>query len=379
MLDNLSRIENLPRMLAQGDELANLVPELETELAAIEGDPELLAELTELGRMRTKDGAGADDYSQVLLLAVLAHRSDQIDTATEFFRLAVQANPSQAAAVFQLHTQMLMGAERYADAAGVYQEAIDHPLLAASRPLYWYYRALALELTGETDKALESIGLAIKDGSFNAQGKAALEFRQSWIYYHAHRYEEAVERYVAFLEKYPNVELARQAKFSLSAIYVQIGKIRKGEEILEKFLAENPDDVGVNNDLGYLYADQGKNLEKAKTMIEKAVAAEPDNPAYLDSLGWVLFKLGEAKEGAKWLKKATDLENGDDPTIWDHLGDCHHKLKDVAEARAAWTNALKLAEEQPTPDAKLVKQIKDKLEIHKPKDGDARTESKDEP
>ena len=52
----------------------------------------------------------------------------------------------------------------------------------------------------------------------------------------------------------------------------------------------------MNNDLGYLYAEQGKNLEKAEAMIRKAVADEPENSAYLDSLGWVLFKRGKAKE-----------------------------------------------------------------------------------
>ena len=61
----------------------------------------------------------------------------------------------------------------------------------------------------------------------------------------------------------------------------------------------NPDDAGVNNDLGYLYADQGKNLEKAEAMIRKAVQEEPDNGAYLDSLGWVLFKRGKVKEAVE--------------------------------------------------------------------------------
>ena len=65
-----------------------------------------------------------------------------------------------------------------------------------------------------------------------------------------------------------------------------------------------PTTPGVNNDLGYLYADQGKNLEKAEAMIRKAVQEEPDNCAYLDSLGWVLFKRGKVKEAVEPLEKA---------------------------------------------------------------------------
>jgi len=36
---------------------------------------------------------------------------------------------------------------------------------------------------------------------------------------------------------------------------------------------EEDDLVRQNNDLGYLYADQGKNLEQAEKMIKKAIAA----------------------------------------------------------------------------------------------------------
>ena len=75
-------------------------------------------------------------------------------------------------------------------------------------------------------------------------------------------------------------------------VYVNLGDFSKGEAELETLLQRNPDEAGVNNDLGYLYADQGKNLEKAEAMIRKALREEPKNAAYLDSLGWVLFKRG---------------------------------------------------------------------------------------
>ena len=50
----------------------------------------------------------------------------------------------------------------------------------------------------------------------------------------------------------------------------------KGEAELEALLQRNPDEPGPNNDLGYLYAEQGKNLEKAESMIRKALQEEPE-------------------------------------------------------------------------------------------------------
>ena len=85
-----------------------------------------------------------------------------------------------------------------------------------------------------------------------------------------------------------------------------MGDYAKGEAELEILLQRNPDEAGPNNDLGYLYAEQGKNLEKAEAMIRKALQEEPENSAYLDSLGWVLFKRGKVKEALETLKKAAE-------------------------------------------------------------------------
>jgi len=270
-----------------------------------------------------------------------------------------------------------MSAELYAEAAVVYREAASKPLLQGARPDNLLRLALALELSGETDSALKALADA---NELVPGGHPLLAFREAWIHYHAHRMTKAAELFEAFITKYPNREpLTRQAKFSLSAVYVQIGEVKRGEEILEKFLADNPDDIGVNNDLGYLYADQGKNLEKARKMIEKAVEAEPDNAAYLDSMGWVLFKLGEFKEAITWLRKATGLESGDDATIWEHLGDCHIAVKESAEAVKAWDKALKLASEEAHPDQELVKRIREKLEAQKTDADKTKAESSDDP
>jgi Flp pilus assembly protein TadD len=140
--------------------------------------------------------------------------------------------------------------------------------------------------------------------------------------------------------------------------------------------ARTPDEAGINNDLGYLYADQGKNLEKAEAMIRKAVAEEPDNYAYLDSLGWVLFKRGKFQEARIPLERAQS-DPRQDATIPDHLGDVYFQLQELPKARAAWERALKIANESKPPDKKLG-EIKKKLQSlqsftpsPKPKTGDS--------
>ena len=124
-------------------------------------------------------------------------------------------------------------------------------------------------------------------------------------------------------------------------IYVNQGDYAKGEAELEALLEQHPDDPGVNNDLGYLYADQGKNLEKAEAMIRKAVQEEPENCAYLDSLGWVLFKRGKVKEALEPLEKAVELQQTErrarapDATILEHLGDVYFQLQEIDEGQGS--------------------------------------------
>ena len=104
---------------------------------------------------------------------------------------------------------------------------------------------------------------------------------------------------------------SKVARSGLSNVYVNMDEFDKGEAELEILLAKEPDDAGVNNDLGYLYADRGKDLEKAEAMIRKALDEEPDNAAYLDSLGWVLFKRGKVQEAVEPLEKAARAPSTD--------------------------------------------------------------------
>ena len=121
------------------------------------------------------------------------------------------------------------------------------------------------------------------------------------------RNDEAIKLFEDMLKRYAdNDEVVTLVRQSLSVIYVNQGDYGKGEAQLELLLQRNPDDPGPNNDLGYLYAEQGKNLEKAESMIRKALQEDPDSFAYLDSLGWVLFKRGKVKEALEPLKKAAE-------------------------------------------------------------------------
>ncbi len=182
--------------------------------------------------------------------------------------------------------------------------------------------------------------------------------------------EEAIKIYEGLLKRHgDDEEMVGRVHSKLSVTYVNMGNYAKGEAELELVLQRDPDDAGPNNDLGYLYAEQGKNLDKAEAMIRKALQERPEQFEYLDSMGWVLFKQGKVKEALENLKKAEEKMKASierqgyplDPTIFEHLGDVYFKLHETEKAQDCWHKAIEACEAAIPPNRRTG-EIKKKLE-----------------
>jgi tetratricopeptide (TPR) repeat protein len=340
----------------------------EAELRAAVEDKSLLTSLFEAGRAQAAAEPSTLTFEEAYILGKLGSEGKEVDVSAEFFRKALPLAKERKFLIYGELADVYQDAERHADASEVYEEALKEPSLAERRPDLLMALAQSREMGGETDAAIKAIEEALKIVPGNPQ----LRFREAWIYYHAHRWDEAIPKFESIVADHPEFRenpilksVIRACQYSISNIYVQKGDMPRGEKILEVILAEEPNDPSVNNDLGYLYADQGKNLEQAESMIRKAVDAEPENAAYLDSLGWVLFKQGKAAEALPHLEKSIEKSTGaGDATLQDHLGDCLLALDRVQDAVAAWEKALADARKQRFPDKKLIDSLEAKLKEH---------------
>lgn len=128
--------------------------------------------------------------------------------------------------------------------------------------------------------------------------------------------------------------------YSIAHLYDLINLRRQTEATLEEVLKLDASHAAANNDLGYTWADQGRNLDRAEEMIRIAVKAEPDNAAFLDSLGWVLYKRGRFGEALQYLEASVKETRRPDPVVLDHLGDVLYRLDSVREAVQRWKEAL---------------------------------------
>jgi tetratricopeptide (TPR) repeat protein len=145
-----------------------------------------------------------------------------------------------------------------------------------------------------------------------------------------------------------------QVLFWLGAAYERTGRTNEAEAVFQELLEAEPQFAPALNYLGYMWAEEGENLDRALVMVSQAVNLEPDNGAYADSLGWTHFQLGNYEEARGHLERAADLV-GDDPVVFEHLGDLYVVLGDLEKAREVYERALAL-------EAENTEQVRRKLE-----------------
>jgi len=331
------------------------------EAVQIKDQKELVAKLAAEGEARLKQKPESLPYGQRLAVALLASEARQFDVARKFFELAIKADAQQQGALLSTWGLSLIAAEKYAEAVDVLQRALTERAVEADNPLLNFYLAAALSMVGRNEAALVAARKAAV-----ADAQPELASRAAWVLYRAKHYDESRKEYEELLKKLDPVhdkpgvrEAVREARLTLSHIHSLQGNMPQAEEMLEQVLDEFPDDIGVRNDLGYLWADQGKHLNRAYKMIREAVTAEPDNAAYRDSLGWILYKLGRYDEAVKELERAAAGEKPDG-VVLDHLGDALEKEGRREEAISTWKRALEAM--QAEPDEKRVRSIREKLE-----------------
>lgn len=127
------------------------------------------------------------------------------------------------------------------------------------------------------------------------------------------RTKEAIARLEEAQKQQPD---STRLSFILGHLYQKQGDLDKARVRYEAILTKQPEFLPAINNLAYLLADTGQDLEKALKLAEKA-AAQSDAKT-LDTLGWVHHKLGNREMALKYLHQAKELAVTDE-SIAEHL------------------------------------------------------------
>ncbi len=340
---------------------------LDKQVEEIATDGEALDLLIAEARSRKESKDSALTFPAAFATGLVAAEGKRSEVAAEFYEAAVALNAEAKAQVYLAWGVGALLADDFANAAKIFQRGIDEKALQEGNPLFHYHLSGALEMLGQTDKAVA----AAQEAGKLWKRVPNFAVREPWILYHAKRYDDAKSAYVKLVDELEGLEMseleedynrmvareifadarqaARDSRLALSNISVAQKDMPGAEEWLEQVLDEFPDDVGALNDLAYLWSDQGKRLNRSLEMLQHAVSKAPENLAYRDSLGWVNHKLGRNAEALPEIERAA-TEKDADGVIFDHLGDVQHALGNADAAKDAWTKAISAFERDKKAD-----------------------------
>jgi tetratricopeptide (TPR) repeat protein len=333
--------------------------------------PETTKKLLAVAATMCKDKEPAIGRNTALMLGRVAENLKQTDAGIELYkalaRHAARRDSTRGIATALLGMlELNFSAKRYAEAEKVCKavmglETSDDDPLDEVKGLAFRRMVTAIARQGQGDRAIKAVDDEIKAQPRNFTMIAL----KAQLLQELERFDEAIKAYQQVIERVGKdrsldrelrEEVMNEYRYILSGVYTDADKIDKAAEVLKELLAKDPNNPTYNNDLGFIWADRGMNLEEAEKMIRKAIEEDrkqrrkatkgvtpkddKDNSSFLDSLGWVLYKRGKHAEAKPHLLEAVKDVRGQHLEIFDHLGDVHMALGEKAEAVAAWKKGL---------------------------------------
>ena len=149
--------------------------------------------------------------------------------------------------------------------------------------------------------------------------------------------------YKAALDKNPNSLLAHM---SLGMIYDSQKKPDLAKEHYRQALKISPNFPPAANNLAYLYAEKGENLDEALNLAQGAKEMAPEDPHVSDTLGWVYYRKNIHGRAVTHLQEAAE-KAPQNPAIRYHLGMAYLKQGDKGNAKKELKKALDLSSQFP--------------------------------
>ena len=163
-------------------------------------------------------------------------------------------------------------------------------------------------------------------------------FRSAGFYMRQKMTDKAKISYQTVIDKEPN---SLAAYMALGLIYENEKNYAKAQGYYEKALKINPNFVPAANNLAYIYAEHGGNIDVALNLAQKAREQAPDDAHVSDTLGWIYYKKNVYGTAITYLKEAVE-KSPNHPVTHYHLGMAYYKNGNKEMAKKELSEALRL-------------------------------------
>jgi tetratricopeptide (TPR) repeat protein len=158
------------------------------------------------------------------------------------------------------------------------------------------------------------------------------------LYARENRLDAAREAFEAIAAQRPNAVSARTVVALIDEIRGNLAEARKG---YERIVQIDPAAVVACNNLAYMYAEHGGNLDAALQLAQRARQKAPDAPEIVDTLGWVYYRKGLLQLAIPLFQQAV-AKVPKSPTYQYHLALAYRDAGDTRKAREAFAKVVSI-------------------------------------
>jgi tetratricopeptide (TPR) repeat protein len=194
--------------------------------------------------------------------------------------------------------------------------------------------AKTYQLTGDPGKAESTLRRAAELDPSNPDPREQL----GRLYWSQHRTDLAVGQFQAMANVAPR---SATPHTMLAAIFQADKRFTDAQRELERAHQLDPADADAANNLAWLYAEHGGNLDVALQLAQQAKVRWPERPDINDTLGWVYYKRGQPGLAISRFKTCIEREPGAS-TCHYHLGLAYTKTGEARLARQSLATAVKI-------------------------------------
>jgi tetratricopeptide (TPR) repeat protein len=258
---------------------------------------------------------------------------DELENARRYLDLALEARPGNAEVLGAL-AQIDAREGRLPDSYERIRAAREaHPDEAELQVLFGEL-SLRMQRAEDAEAAFQR-AIELEPNSLRAYTSLA------GIYLAAGRGPQAIATYEKALEKNPG---SGSLHLLLASLLEAGGRAQDAMGHYEQALAVDPGLSVAKNNLAYLMAERGQDLDRALELAQEAKADLPDNPNAADTLGWVLYKKKLPAAAIGYLREAVGgLPPGDPnlPLVRHHLALAYEANEERAQAIETLEQAVK--------------------------------------
>lgn len=138
------------------------------------------------------------------------------------------------------------------------------------------------------------------------------------------------------------------ARLLLARLYMEAGDYERAGATLQRILEENPELWTAMNDLAWVLAESGEDLDRAMNLARQAHRASGDSAATLDTMGYIHLKAGRDTQALRHfrlaIRRTADRPEEAQPSFQYHLGLAFLALGREGDATRAFERALALGD-----------------------------------